>query len=161
MKRVAILIVLAGCYSPKIPDGQYLCSDPERTCPTGYVCDSCRACVKAGSALDAGACLSCQSLITCYANKMCGHKDTPCEQSCLVQGTPTAKQLGQNAINCVNSTCATRCDAMPMSFDCGVCRLNVSRGPGSLIGGCLPATDPACGACVAQYNACAADVSGS
>jgi hypothetical protein len=159
--RFLFALLLAGCYSPKIPDGQYLCNDAEHTCPTGYVCDSCRACVRQGSAVDAGACLSCQKLITCYVDNKCGHKDTPCEQSCLAMGNATSKQLGQAAINCVNNMCAARCDAMPMSIDCGLCRFNAGRGPGSVAGGCIPATDPSCGVCVAQYNACAADVSGN
>lgn len=48
MKRALILAAcLAGCYSPRLADGQYLC--PDKRCPDGQVCSACGVCVSAGA----------------------------------------------------------------------------------------------------------------
>ncbi|HZS38845.1 MAG TPA: hypothetical protein VFF06_18560 [Polyangia bacterium] len=38
---VAALLVAAACFTLSLPDGTVHCSaDPQRPCPTGYVCES-------------------------------------------------------------------------------------------------------------------------
>jgi hypothetical protein len=53
-----LLLVLAGCYSPALRDGQYLC--PDGSCPPSQICSPCGICVSRGDAPHGGlACPGC------------------------------------------------------------------------------------------------------
>jgi hypothetical protein len=49
IKVAALALLLAGCYSPTIGNGQIACSKPDRKCPKGFVCLGDDLCWKPGT----------------------------------------------------------------------------------------------------------------
>jgi hypothetical protein len=135
--RALALILLAGCYSPSIPDGTYLCG-PSAACPSSQNCNACGVCVEPGAPISG--CQQCGALAQCGAMAKCSPSDGACLQACLILGTTTAQALARQLITCLQIACANRCS---MSADlCTICTSD--------------AITPA-GACAAQYNACESD----
>jgi hypothetical protein len=153
----AFSLALAGCYSPGVADGTYLC--PDGVCPQGTVCSKCGVCIQPGEPASMG-CSTCGPAWQCVVSTPCAFSDMTCVDHCLAMGgppTPTEGMLLADVIGCVNQQCMVRCNLLSAA-DCRSCRNAAFHGPTSSAGPCTGGLDdPACGKCAAPYNACAAD----
>jgi hypothetical protein len=82
-----------------------------------------------------------------------------CATQCYQAASPTAQEDLAAAIDCANFECMFegRClDENDTSSACNVCFNNALSG-GSTSKKCAPTSDPACGACAAEWLTCISD----
>jgi hypothetical protein len=105
----------------------------------------------------------CSALVDCLNN--CPSGDDTCATQCINLSTNMAKQLIQAAARCALAACkkareggTARCMSDgDTSSDCSACFVN-TLGGGPLAGPCQPTTDPNCGECSMQFEACLQDM---
>lgn len=113
---------------------------------------------------DLSALLGCKGLVACQA--AC-NGDRTCSTMCRMQATMQAGTLSRALSQCQRQACdafptdggvdggALPCmRGVPPSLECTACLADSTEAGGS----CMHPADPACGACVNQFNACQADL---
>jgi hypothetical protein len=98
--------------------------------------------------------VGCEALLVCL--DACAAGDGTCAGACKRHASAAAKALLTTAQACANSACivAGRCrSASDDSAACNACFANASAGGGTGAA-CVPADDPICGACAAEWLAC-------
>jgi hypothetical protein len=95
----------------------------------------------------------CGALLACIDG--CA-SNTSCEGHCKAHAPTAAKQLLAAAASCANQRCIAsgRCaSSADDSADCNACYSNASAGGVTGVA-CVPPSDPDCGACATEWNAC-------
>ncbi len=105
------------------------------------------------------------TLTGCHGLELCllaCKGDTACQMTCRMNATTEAKKLAKALNDCRAATCDAGdggtgpCVAgMPASASCTQCRMDSISAPGTCTGGGMPSW---CGACYAEYTACAANL---
>ena len=115
MRALALVIVAAvgACYSPALHDGQYACTDTNRSCPAGLVCSRCSVCVTPTDAGVADGCPGCAigtrasgdqalfGLAFCNAAWTVPGVTTPASMT-----TPCNRQPGDDGTNGAGTSCS-------------------------------------------------------
>jgi hypothetical protein len=99
----------------------------------------------------------CGALLACI--DACATGDTRCAGNCKSHAPALAKQLLAAAQKCAVDSCviAKRCTSgSDDSIDCNQCYSNASSGGVTGVA-CVPASDPDCGDCAADWAACEGD----
>ena len=140
--RALLLLLLAGCYSPTVADGQYTC--PDSILPVGgSPAIACRVCIKQSeSANNTGpACVTCSMAIACEL--LCQFKDMACLDACHSGLTAQGLTDIEAVETCIRNTCTTTCidSNLPACKNCPT--MSVHAG----------------GPCNAMYNTCVQELS--
>ncbi len=145
----------AGCASchgtPFVPDFLRQWALPDEPDDLGAPSDG------GGGPPDLGAGSGCEALLVCLDG--CAAGDATCTRRCRARASTVAKALLKAAQQCCINDCekSGRCKSgSDDSPDCNACFSNASSGGVTGVA-CVPANDPSCGDCAAEWYACEAN----